>query len=75
MLMAFLDYYGVQPSPDIRSMKSYDEIRDHLQAELERATYRHAREDSEESGEALKSAQDRYDRFSLHGMIPEDLAD
>jgi hypothetical protein len=56
-------------------MKSYDQIRNRLQAELELATYRHAREDSEESKDAVETAQERYDRFVLHGMIPDDLAD
>ena len=56
-------------------MKSYDEIRDHLQAQLDEATERHAREGSEETRTAVESARDRYERFVLHGMIPDDLAD
>jgi hypothetical protein len=44
----------------------YDQIRERLQAKLELATYQHAREDTEESGDTLKEAQDRYDRFALN---------
>ena len=54
-------------------MKSYDEIREHLQTELDIATQQHARECSAETESAVKSARERYDRFALHGMIPEDL--
>jgi hypothetical protein len=58
-----------------KAMKSYDEIREHLQAELDNATAVHARENRPETEKDVLAAQERYERFSLHGMIPEDLAE
>lgn len=68
------DYDGCGPVGR-PSMKSYDEIRDHLQVQLDEATERHAREESEETRTAVESARDRYERFVFHGMIPDDLED
>ena len=54
---------------------SYDDIKSILDAELGEATAAHEREllNRHRTGEALAKARERYDRFTLHGMIPEDL--
>ena len=59
------------------AMKSYDEIRSMLEAELEEAMTRHEGETlrRHHSGAALATAIDRYRRFVNHGIIPEDIAD
>jgi hypothetical protein len=56
-------------------MKSYDEIREHLQAELDRAMELHSRENTTETQIELRMAQERYNRFALHGMIPHDISE
>jgi hypothetical protein len=58
-------------------MKSYDDIKSMLDAELGAAITAHEREllNRHRTGEALASARERYDRFTLHGMIPEDFAE
>jgi len=55
-------------------MKSYDEIRSMLEAELEEAMTRHEGETlhRHHTGAALIKAIDRYRRFTNHGIIPED---
>lgn len=58
-------------------MSAYDEIRSSLRAALEEAKVRHACEalDKRRTSVALARAIDRYDRFTLHGMIPEDFTE
>jgi hypothetical protein len=48
-----------------------------LDAELGEAITAHEREllNRHRTGEALARARERYDRFTLHGMIPEDFAE
>jgi hypothetical protein len=59
------------------AMKSYDEIRSMLEAELEEVMTRHEAETlhRHHTGAALAKAIDRYRRFVNHGIIPDDLAD
>ena len=58
-------------------MKSYDEIEAILDAALSDAMESHEREvlNRHRTGAALAAALDRYNRFTHHGMIPEDLSD
>lgn len=58
-------------------MSAYDEIRSILRAALEEARLCDAREVAHKgrTSAALARAIDRYDRFTLHGMIPEDFAE
>lgn len=58
-------------------MKSYDEIKAILEAELKEATANHDREslDRNRTGAALERALDHYNRFTLHGVVPEHLSD
>lgn len=55
-------------------MKSYEEIRAILEGELNVARATHESEilNRDRTEKALARAQDRYDRFTLHGMIPDD---
>ena len=55
-------------------MKSYDDLKSILEAELSKAVANHERE-RHRTGEALAEAVDRFQRFALHGMIPEDITD
>jgi hypothetical protein len=59
------------------AMKSYDDIRSMLEAELEEAMTRHEGETlhRHHTGAALAEAIDRYRRFTNHGIIPEDIAE
>jgi hypothetical protein len=58
-------------------MKSYDDLKSRLEAELSKAVTNHECEIAERhrTGEALATAVDRLQRFVLHGMIPEDITD
>ena len=58
-------------------MSAYDEIQSSLRAALEEAMARHAREvlHRRRTAAALARAVERYDRFTLHGMIPEDFTE
>ena len=58
-------------------MKSHDDIRFILDAELSEAVTAHERalQNQNLTGEAVAKARERYDRFVLHGMIPDDLRD
>jgi hypothetical protein len=51
----------------------YDEIRSILGTELSKARTAHEREgvNRHSTGDALKRAGERYERFTLHGMIPD----
>ncbi len=53
----------------------YDSIREHLERQLNEARALHEREQRAESSHALNAARERYERFVLHGMIPEDLSE
>jgi hypothetical protein len=46
-------------------------------AELSEAVTAHGRalQNQHLTGEAVAKARERYDRFTLHGMIPDDLRD
>jgi hypothetical protein len=46
-----------------------------MEDELAKAIHAHARDNHEETARHLARAQERHDRFVLHGMIPEDLTD
>jgi hypothetical protein len=61
--------------PDL--MKSYDDMKSILEAQLSRAVTNHECEITERhrTGEALAVAVERLQRFVLHGMIPEDITD
>jgi hypothetical protein len=56
-------------------LKSYDEIKAILDLELSDAMERHEREglNWHHTGKLLAEALEHYNRFTLHGMIPEDL--
>ena len=58
-------------------MKSYDEITTILDTALTEAMEAHEHEvfNRHHTGAALAKALERYNRFTLHGMIPEDLND
>ena len=57
-------------------MKSYDEIKTILEAELEKAMANHDREalDRHRTGAALARALDHYNRFARDGLVPEHLS-
>jgi hypothetical protein len=59
------------------TMKSYDEIKTILEAELEEAKANHDREalDRHRTGITLARVLDHYNRFTLHGVVPEHLSD
>ena len=54
-------------------MKTYDEIKTVLESALSEANANHEREASYRyrTAELLAEARDRYERFALHGMIPD----
>jgi len=56
-------------------LKSYDEITAILDAALTEAmeTHEHEVVNRHRTGAALANALERYNRLTLHGMIPEDL--
>lgn len=58
-------------------MKSYDNIRSILDAALSEAVTAHERGllNKRVTGDAVVKARERYDRFVLHGMIPDDVGD
>ena len=58
-------------------MKSYGQIKAILEAELNRAIEEHEDETTEpgRTGAAVEWARERYERFALHGMIPEDFSE
>jgi F0F1-type ATP synthase membrane subunit b/b' len=53
----------------------YEEIREHLERQLNEARAAHEQDQKAESRHALNAARERYERFALHGMIPEDLSE
>lgn len=58
-------------------MKSFDEIKSLLERELHVAMDARERDflHQRQTSEAMLRAIDRYKRFVLHGVMPEDLAD
>lgn len=58
-------------------MSAYDDIQAILRAALEEAKVRHAREVLHKARTAaqLAEAAERYDRFTDHGMIPENFTE
>ena len=59
------------------SMRSYDEIKSLLEQRVDQALFRHKNEikDRQRTSEELAQAIDTYDRFTLHGLIPDDITD
>jgi hypothetical protein len=59
---------------EYRDMKSYNDIKFILENDLRKAAAAHECEvlDPVRTSEALAKSIERYDRFVLHGMIPED---
>lgn len=58
-----------------RTMNSYDEIQKHLREQLDAALEACIQGEQPEASQQILAARDRYDRFTLHGMIPDDIAE
>jgi hypothetical protein len=58
-------------------MKCYEEVRSMLESAVREAAERHAAEmlDRQRTESLLAKAADEYERFTLHGMIPEDMTE
>lgn len=69
-------FFGTQNCSSSKTiLKSYDEIKAILEAALNEASAAHEALNEHSTRELLAKAHERYTRFILHGMIPEDLSD